>query len=105
VSRLRAHPWLLLWLTAVWVGLWGSVSAANVLGGLAVAVVLVGALPLDEHPGSGILRPAAAVRFAAAFARDLVRATAQVAVLVAHPRRRLRQAVVAVPVPVPPNRC
>jgi len=99
VSRLRAHPWLLLWLTAVWVGLWGSVTAANVLGGVAVAVVLVGALPLEEHRGSGLVRPAAAARFVAAFARDLVRATVQVAVLVVHPRRELRQAVVAVPVP------
>ena len=99
MSRLRAHPWLLLWLTAVWVGLWGSVTAANVLGGAAVAVVLVGALPLDDSRGSGVLRPAAALRYVAVFARDLVRSTVQVAVLVVHPRRRLRQAVVAVPVP------
>lgn len=103
MSRLRSHPWLLLWLTAVWVGLWGSITAANVLGGLAVAIGLVGVLPVQERRGSGILRPLAAVRFLAAFARDLVRATAQVAVLAVvrtvHPRRRLRQAVVAVPVP------
>jgi multicomponent Na+:H+ antiporter subunit E len=99
VSRLRAHPWLLLWLTAVWVGLWGSVTAANVLGGLAVAVVLVGALPLEAAPPSGLLRPLAALRFVATFALDLVRASVQVAVLVLHPRRELRQAVVAVPVP------
>jgi multicomponent Na+:H+ antiporter subunit E len=99
MSRLRAHPWLLVWLTAVWVGLWGSVTAANVLGGLAVAVVLVGALPLESAPRSGVLRPLAAVRFFVAFARDLVRSSVQVAVLVVHPRRRLRQAVLAVPVP------
>jgi len=37
---------LLGWLTAVWVALWGSLSAANVLGGLAVAVLLLVALPL-----------------------------------------------------------
>jgi multicomponent Na+:H+ antiporter subunit E len=99
VSRLRAHPGLVVWLTVVWVGLWGSVTAANVLGGLAVAVVLVGALPLDAVSGSGVLKPLAALRFLAAFARDLVQASVQVAVLVVHPRRRLRQAVVAVPVP------
>ena len=79
MSRLRAHPWLLVWLTAVWVGLWGSVTAANVLGGLAVAVVLVGALPLESAPRSGVLRPLAAVRFFVAFARDLVRSSVQVA--------------------------
>ena len=99
MSRLRAHPWLLLWLTAVWVGLWGSITAAEVLGGLAVAVVLVGALALEPAGGSGVLRPWAALRFLAAFGRDLVRATVQVAVLVVHPRRRLHQAVVAVEVP------
>jgi multicomponent Na+:H+ antiporter subunit E len=99
VSRLRAHPWLLLWLTAVWVGLWGSVTAANVLGGIAVAVLLVGALPLDEAPRSGVLRPLAALHYFVAFARDLVRASLQVAVLVVHPRRQLRQAVIEVPVP------
>ena len=31
----------MLWLTVVWVGLWGSVTAANVLGGVAVALLLV----------------------------------------------------------------
>ena len=99
MSRLRAHPWLVLWLTAVWVGLWGSVSAANVLGGLAVAVLLVGSLSLQPVPRTGDLRPLAALRFVGSFARDLVRASVQVAVLVVHPRRELRQAVVAARVP------
>ena len=98
MSRLRAHPSLVLWLTAVWVGLWGAVTPANVLGGLAVSAVLVAALPLNEVESAGIVRPLGLLRFVAFFAKDLVEASAQVAVLVLRPRRELRQAIVAVDV-------
>ena len=82
----------------MWVGLWGSVSVANVLGGLAVALVLLATLPLPDVPARGILRPLAVLRFLGAFAVDLVRASGQVIVLVLRPRKELRQAVVAVEV-------
>lgn len=98
MSRLARHPLLVLWLTLVWVGLWGSLTAANVLGGLAVAVVLVLALPLSEvHQRDDVSAPAL-LRFVAHFAADLVRSSLQVALLVLHPRTQLRQAVLAVPV-------
>jgi multicomponent Na+:H+ antiporter subunit E len=96
----RTATWVLvLWLTAVWVGLWGSVTAANVLGGLAVAVVLVLLLPLPSGGGHGVVHPAALLRFGARFLVDLVVSSAQVATLVLRPRLALRQGVVAVPVP------
>jgi multicomponent Na+:H+ antiporter subunit E len=98
VTRLVRHPGLVLWLTVVWVGLWGSATPANVLGGLAVALVLVLALPLQEVPGRGQLKVLPLLRFVGFFAMDLVRASIQVALLVVLPRRSLRQAVVAVPV-------
>ena len=88
----------MLWLTVVWVGLWGSVTAANVLGGVAVALLLATALPLTEVPTAAVVRPLALLRFLAFFAVDLVRSSLQVAALVLAPRRALRQAVVAVPV-------
>ena len=88
----------MLWLTVVWVELWGSVTAANVLGGVAVALLLVTALPLTEVPTAAVVRPLALLRFLAFFAVDLVRSSLQVAALVLAPRRALRQAVVAVPV-------
>ena len=101
MSRVLGRPVLLLWLTAVWVGLWGSLTAANVLGGLLVAAVLL-ALPLSggEAPAgpASSVRPGALLRFVASFAVDLVRASLQVVVLVLKPRAQLRQAVVAVPV-------
>lgn len=98
MTRVVRHPGLIAWLTAVWVGLWGSVTWANVLGGLAVAVAVVASLPLSEVQRQGVLRPLALLRFLAFFALDLVRASVQVALLVVRPRVRLRQAVVAVPV-------
>ena len=106
MSGVRRHPFLLLWLTAVWVGLWGSFTAANLLGGLAVAAAVL-ALPLPlsgsavgaaGESGRATVRPLALLRFVAFFGYDLVRASLQVAALVLRPRARLRQAVVAVPV-------
>lgn len=47
---------VLAWLTTVWVLLWGQVSLANVLGGLAVGLVIMVALPLPRVPVRGRLR-------------------------------------------------
>ena len=90
---------LVLWLVLVWVGLWGSVTAANVLGGFAVAVVLVLLLPPSTVSQRAVLRAGPLLAFAGHFLVDLVRSSLQVAVLVVRPRLRLRQAIVAVPVP------
>ena len=46
-------PALLLWLTVLWIGLWGDVSWANALGGLLVA----GAVVLFARLDSAALRP------------------------------------------------
>ena len=99
MSRRTAQVTLVLWLTVVWVGLWGSVTAANVLGGLAVAVVVVVLLPLPSPGTPGVVDPRALLRFVAGFVVDLLVSTWQVAVLVLHPRGTLRQGVVAVHVP------
>lgn len=98
MTRVRRHPVLLVWLTLVWVGLWGSASAANVLGGIAVAVVLLLALPLTDVPDHDDVKAGALLRFLGRFAVDLVRASLQVSLLVVRPRARLHQAVLAVPV-------
>ena len=92
------RAWLVAWLTVVWVGLWGSVTPANVFGGLAVGVLLVRGLPMTEVTSSSVIRPFHLLRFVGFFVVDLVRSSLQVTVLVLRPRRSLRQAVVAVPV-------
>ncbi len=98
VGRIGRRPALLAWLTLVWVGLWGTLSFANVLGGIAVAVVLLLALPLPPVATAGVVHPGALARFIGHFAVDLVSSTLQVARLVLRRRRPLEQAVVAVPV-------
>jgi multicomponent Na+:H+ antiporter subunit E len=98
VKRLTGHLLLLVWLTGVWVALWGSLTAANVLGGLAVAVALLLLLPLPTLATEGRVRPVALARFAAVFLWELVKASITVVLQVLHPRATLRQAVVAVPV-------
>lgn len=98
MKRLTAHPVLLVWLTAVWVALWGSLTPANVLGGLAVGATLLMLFPLPEVPRDGLLRPVALVRFLLFFLWELVKASITVVLQVLQPRAGLRQAVVAVPV-------
>ena len=96
--RLTGRAGLLAWLVAVWVGLWGDLSWANVLGGIALAVALLLALPLPDVPVHGRVSPLGLLRFAGTFLVELVRASAQVVRLVLRPHVRLRQAVLAIPV-------
>jgi multicomponent Na+:H+ antiporter subunit E len=101
VKRLTAHLGLLAWLTVVWVALWGSPTAANLLGGLAVATALLLLLPLPEVDGAGGPRPVALLRLLTFFLWELVKASVTVVLQVLRPRTELRQAVVAVPVRAP----
>lgn len=87
---------LVVWLVAVWVLLWGSASPANLLSGVAVALVLVAVFPPGPDRGAGI-HPVAVLRFGLHFARELVTATASVAVTVLRPRMELEQGIVAIP--------
>lgn len=45
--------WVLIGLTSVWILLWGNVSAANAVSGLAVALLITVALPLPPVPVQG----------------------------------------------------
>jgi multicomponent Na+:H+ antiporter subunit E len=95
-AHVGRHPALVGWLALVWVGLWGSVTVANVLGGLVVAVALLWLLPLPEDAEPGRVRPGALLRFVAFFAVELVKASLIVVWQVLRPRGELRQAVLAV---------
>ena len=88
-----------LWLTAVWVALWGSVTPANVLGGLAVGALVLRLLPGERLPAGRPLSPVGLLRFAVVFADALVRSSLQVAAQVVRPRVVLHPGVVAVEVP------
>lgn len=87
---------MLGWTVLVWVALWGDVSAANLLGGLAVGAFTLWLLPLTPEADTPTsLRPLAAVHFGLFFLAALVRASAVVAWEIVTPRNRIHQGIVA----------
>ncbi|HEX4817605.1 MAG TPA: Na+/H+ antiporter subunit E [Nonomuraea sp.] len=80
-------PRLLLigWLALVWVTLWGDLSAGNVLGGVAVALLVTWLLPLPVLDPGLRLRPVALVRFLLWFGWDLLVSTLRVVSWVVRP--------------------
>lgn len=79
---MRSHVlrlWVLCWLMLVWVLLWGSISAANVIGGFALALVITLLLPLPAVPVEGRLHPLSLLRLIAFVGYQLVVSSLQVA--------------------------
>lgn len=85
------------WVTAVWVALWGDLTAGNVLGGVLVSSAVLAAVRLPVATGVRRVAVGPTLRYAAVFSRDLVVATAEVARQVFWPVARLRPAILAVP--------
>lgn len=86
----------ILWLTAVWTLLWGEITWANVLGGLAIGIVVTLVFPL---PAMGLpirIRPWHLLRLTGFFLGSLVVASFQVAWQALSPRTQVRGAVVGV---------
>ena len=84
--RQRAlRAWVLCWLTLVWVLLWGNVSAANILGGLAIALGITVLLPLPVVPVEGRLHPVSFARLLIVVGWYLVVSSLQVAWLAIKP--------------------
>ena len=96
--RRRARPqWgTVLWLTVVWVFLWGDLSVGNVLAGLAIAVLVGFGLPMASIDFHGRVRPFGVLRLVGRFAVDVVRASFEVAWLALRPRHTPRGAVIGV---------
>jgi multicomponent Na+:H+ antiporter subunit E len=90
---------LVTWLTVMWVALWGNLSWANVLGGLAAASVLlavyrVATTGTPAYP----LRPLPALRFILFFLWKLFEANLVLAWEVVTPRNKINEGIVAVPI-------
>lgn len=95
---MRRFAVLVAWLVFVWLGLWEEVSTANVLSGIAVALLLLLLFPArSATSGALTLRPWQAVKFGAYFVVRLVEASVIVAWEVVTPRNRIREGIVAVP--------
>lgn len=92
---------LLLSLVAVWLLLWGEVSAGNVVSGILVAVTLLIVFPLNEveHVDHRV-HPWGIARLVAFFTYDLVISTLRVGWDVLVGPRRVRTAIVACPLRV-----
>ena len=86
----------MVWLTVVWVALWGDVSVANILGGLAVSVAVCLVFPLPPLRMGlhvNLLRLGWLVLH---FLGDVVAASAQVAWVTMQLGRQPRNAVIEV---------
>jgi len=82
---LALRAWMLCWLILVWVLLWGNISAANIVSGLAVALVITLLLPVPPVPVEGRLHPLSVLRLVATVAYWLVVSSIQVAALAVKP--------------------
>jgi multicomponent Na+:H+ antiporter subunit E len=85
VRWLALRAWVLCWLILVWMLLWGDVSAANAISGLAVALVITLLLPLPPVPVEGRLHPLSLLRLVLTIACYLVLSSVQVAWLAVRP--------------------
>jgi multicomponent Na+:H+ antiporter subunit E len=61
-SRVRHQLPLLAWLVLVWILLWGTLSWANVVSGVVVALLLMLLLPLPPVAGGARVRPLSSMR-------------------------------------------
>jgi multicomponent Na+:H+ antiporter subunit E len=93
MRRYVLRAWMLCWLVLVWVLLWGKVSAANIIGGLVVAVLVTVLLPLPVVPVEGRVHPLSLVRLVFVVAYQLVLSSLQVAWLAIKPGPAPRSAV------------
>jgi multicomponent Na+:H+ antiporter subunit E len=85
MRRIALRAWVLCWLVLVWILLWGTVSAANILSGLAVALLITLLLPLPTVPIEGRVHPLSLVRLVFTVAYYLVLSSVQVAWLAVKP--------------------
>jgi multicomponent Na+:H+ antiporter subunit E len=92
------HVWIGIGLVVLWVSLWGSVTAANVIGGVVVAILVLAAAPLGRPArGELELHPWHVLRFSLFFLWALVSASVVVALTIIRPRSDVTSGIIAVP--------
>lgn len=85
MRRITLRAWVLCWLMLVWILLWGTVSAANLVSGLAIALLITLLLPLPPVPVEGRLHPLSLLRLIATVFYYLALSSIQVAWLAIKP--------------------
>jgi multicomponent Na+:H+ antiporter subunit E len=91
----------MIWLTVVWVALWGDISAYNVLTGLLVAAVVCVVFPLPRLQLRLRVRPLRLGWLVLRFLADVVIASVHVARTTLRLRRQPRNAVIEVSLRTP----
>ncbi|MFW0794174.1 Na+/H+ antiporter subunit E [Gordonia sp. CPCC 205515] len=92
--------WTLGWLTFVWVLLWGTVSWANILAGLVLAIIVVTVLPLPRVPVEGRIHVFTVLMLVGRLLVDFFISSAQVAWAAIRPGRPPLGAVIRVRVAI-----
>ncbi len=85
MRRYALRAWLLCWLILVWILLWGDVSVANVVSGVAIALAITVLLPLPVVPIEGRVHLLSLLRLIGTVAYLLVLSSGQVAWLAVRP--------------------
>ncbi|WP_024801835.1 Na+/H+ antiporter subunit E [Nocardia sp. BMG51109] len=70
---------VLLWLTLVYMALWGDLSFGNALAGLAIGTLIMIALPLPRAPVSGRLHPLSLIALIVVASYYALESSAQIA--------------------------
>lgn len=96
------RPLTVLWLTLVWLLLWGDISWANVVSGLAVGAFIVFAPPRGQRhdydpENRPLLNIVAAVRFVLVVLWKLVQSNLYLAWEIITPGTRITKGIIAVP--------
>jgi multicomponent Na+:H+ antiporter subunit E len=95
--RIRARLPSLVWLTLVWVLLWGTFTAASVVGGVVVALLVMALFRLPLSPERLPLRPLPLLGLIGYVSYDLLASTVAVSWHVLRHGPRARAAVIALP--------
>jgi multicomponent Na+:H+ antiporter subunit E len=95
--RIRARLPSLIWLTLVWVLLWGTFTAASVVGGVVVALLVTALFRLPPSPERLPSRPLRLLGLLGYVSYDLFVSTVEVSWHVVRYGPRARAAVIAVP--------
>ncbi|MFT4045054.1 MAG: Na+/H+ antiporter subunit E [Gordonia sp. (in: high G+C Gram-positive bacteria)] len=100
VREVAVRLWTIAWLAAVWVLLWGTVSVANVIAGIVVAIAIIVLLPLPRVAVEGRIHPLSVARLIARLIIDFFVSSAQVAWAAIRPGYRPLGAVIRVRVAI-----
>jgi multicomponent Na+:H+ antiporter subunit E len=93
MRRVALRVWALCWLILVWMLLWGTASVANVVSGLAIALMITLLLPLPAVPVEGRVHTLSLLLLIVVVGYELVVSSLQVVWLAIRPGSPPRSAV------------